>query len=392
MGLLKIVRFFRGYISFRLEGGSPERFMNLCASEKIALWHGEKREDGFCAKAPLSCGGKIEKLAVSCGGNIHLEKSTGIPVLLRRYRKRFGLTVGFFALAAIIMVLSLFIWQIEIIGNEILSDEEILAELSSLGVKKGTLRSGVDARDVERQMQIAFNDLAWIAVNLNGSVARIIVYERVAAPPAVADGIPYNIVADSSGIITNIEVYEGRAAVKIGDAVQEGDLLISGIIDSKGDQSRYVHARGSITALTRESLSVTAPFKSEELIAGETKSFSWLEIADTKIPLFFSSSPEGIYEYEESYEDIPLLSILFPIKKIIRSVTFYGKQTVSLDPSQAHKKAAELLAQREQLVFDGYVIVQRDVVGQETEEGFMISADYICERQIGTEREIFINN
>ena len=45
--VLKVMKFFRGYLFVRLTGYSPERFFNLCGNADIVLWKIEPAEDGY---------------------------------------------------------------------------------------------------------------------------------------------------------------------------------------------------------------------------------------------------------------------------------------------------------------------------------------------------------
>ena len=55
--VLKVMKFFRGYLFVRLTGYSPERFFNLCGNADIVLWKIEPAEDWlyfFCQSAGFS--------------------------------------------------------------------------------------------------------------------------------------------------------------------------------------------------------------------------------------------------------------------------------------------------------------------------------------------------
>ena len=76
--------------------------------------------------------------------------------------------------------MSRFVWRVEVQGTERLEPEVITAALAEYGVRSGALASGIDARTVERQMQIRFEEIAWITVNVEGSRVTAIIE---AVPP-----------------------------------------------------------------------------------------------------------------------------------------------------------------------------------------------------------------
>ena len=51
--LLDIYRFLRSYIIISVQGGFPERFLNLCGKEKIYLWDVEYSSG--CVTAKIGC-------------------------------------------------------------------------------------------------------------------------------------------------------------------------------------------------------------------------------------------------------------------------------------------------------------------------------------------------
>ena len=75
--------------------------------------------------------------------------------------------------------------------------------------------------------------MAWLAVNLSGSVARVEVKERTLPPTPTDPNRPSNIRAARDGRIIEFSVYGGEAAVQNGDAVTEGMLLVSGVIEGE---------------------------------------------------------------------------------------------------------------------------------------------------------------
>ena len=83
-----IIRYMHGYVRIRVEGYSPERFLNLCRHRQIYIW----------GLAP--CGGAYE-MYMSLKGfrtlrpivrkthtKIMLVQRAGLPFFIHRYRKR----------------------------------------------------------------------------------------------------------------------------------------------------------------------------------------------------------------------------------------------------------------------------------------------------------------
>ena len=69
---------------------------------------------------------------------------------------------------------------------------------------------------------------------------------------------PCNVVASSSALVTGVTVYSGKAVVKVGDTVKEGDLLVSGIVTDVGG-TRIVSARADVEGILHTSLHIEVP-------------------------------------------------------------------------------------------------------------------------------------
>ena len=84
--VLKVMKFFRGYLFVRLTGYSPERFFNLCGNADIVLWKIEPAEDGYTFCVSLPAFRKLKPMLRKSGTRVTILKRVGVPFLLYRYR------------------------------------------------------------------------------------------------------------------------------------------------------------------------------------------------------------------------------------------------------------------------------------------------------------------
>ena len=85
-------------------------------------------------------------------------------------------------------------------------------------------------------------------INLKGTNAIVNIVKAEEKPNIIDDNEYCDIVSDKKGIITKITAQRGTIAVKVGDIVEEGTKLISGIMEGKYTDPRYVHAKGEVEA------------------------------------------------------------------------------------------------------------------------------------------------
>ena len=166
MSIISIIRFFRGTVRFSVRDGFLERFINLCAQNRVPVWDGRRQGSRYTACTTLRGSRRLPELAQRAGVILEPERRGGAPVLLHRYRKRTGLFAGIALVAAAILVMSQFIWQVEVLGLQTIPEQEVIAALEELGVRRGVLRRDIDAREVERRLMIRLDEAAWVAVNL----------------------------------------------------------------------------------------------------------------------------------------------------------------------------------------------------------------------------------
>ena len=244
-----LLDYILGYVSIKVEGLFIERFINICISKKILLWNTKRRKGTiFYANVSVQEYRKLKEIAKKTKSRINIESKKGLPFILHKYRKR-KLFIGLLCLIAVgLMISSNFIWNIEIKGEESISEEEIVQTLEKYGLKTGTRKQKVDSSYVINNIRLERDDIAWIGINIKGTNAIIEIKETTKVPEIIKEDEYCNIISDKTGIITKISVQNGTANVQIGDIVKQGDTLISGIIEAKYTEARQVHSLGEIEA------------------------------------------------------------------------------------------------------------------------------------------------
>ena len=102
----------------------------------------------------------------------------GFLKLLENYRKRIGLAVGFFIAAVLLVLSSLFVWDITIDGTDRISEQTILNALESRGIHLGAFIPSVDTELSEEFLILDVDGLSFVSINLKGTVVQVEVHER----------------------------------------------------------------------------------------------------------------------------------------------------------------------------------------------------------------------
>ncbi len=390
MKLVDVLRYIGGYVAFSAEGGFPERFINLCAQDKIAIW--DTRRDGIMLYACCMARdyARLRRVAHRSGVRMRLKRRVGLPFFSRRYRLRPGLIAGVAIYILLLQYLSHYIWVVDVSGNENVPTTDILSAVETFHVAPGQRTSELDVADIQLKSLKQLPDLAWITVNMEGSVAHVQVTERKEPAEDRLPKTPANIKAGSDGIILSMEVYEGDALVKCGDAVAEGMLLVSGVrTTALGDY--LTRANAKIMAQTTRVLQVTVPL-AEEIWQPSNRVMvrpTW-HVFGLDIPWYNSGEIAGHYIMRTEKHMLTAGDLELPIGV---SHTYYTEQvqtTAAYTEQQAEQIAWERLMQQETDLTQTAEILSRHEISERVGDAWQITVTYECVENIAVYEEIAV--
>lgn len=285
--MIKVVSFIKGYVKISVEGYFGERFINLMNTANVPMWDIEKI-NGTCIflKIKIEDFRKVRRIARKTRSKIKIKERTGLPFFLHRYKaRRFSLVA-----VAICIVIAVYynthFMGITVRGTERIPEREIIDELKTLGVYKGMPIKELDRVKIKNEMMVLDDDIAWIGINPKGSRLYIDVTERKEKTGVIDETIACDIVAGHKGVVKELRIREGQTVVRVNDAVEEGDLLVSGVIDSMKVGMRNVHARGEVYAETY--YKETDSFYLREVVPSETgrkQKVTYIEYKGNKVQL-----------------------------------------------------------------------------------------------------------
>ena len=241
----------RGEALVLICGEETERFLNTCSDKGLRLWD-IRRHDAVSISARVFERDLqlLETIAARCRCELReIEKRGGSDSaeLIKRRSRLFLLAMIF---ALLLTASGLFIWDLEVVGNERLSKGEILRALADCGIEEGTFWPTADAETIRGRMLLRCEDLAWMTLNVRGSRAVVLVLEREEKPEIYSESDGADLVASRGGAVKTVSVRNGRALVGEGEIVTRGQVLVSGEMESPSGETRLVHALGSVTADT----------------------------------------------------------------------------------------------------------------------------------------------
>ena len=313
----KIYEKLRGRLNVEVCGASVEGLLNAAALSAIPLWN-VRCVDGCTVRLSMyeTDYPALEALSEKCVCQLKPISLSGGSRDRKLLKRRLWLLILLLIMALLLFVSSLFIWEIEVVGNEQLSDGQVLRALERCGVDSGTCRYAVSADLVRSQMLQELPELAWMTVNISGSRAVAVVLERQEKPEIYTESAPADIVAARTGILRRLAVENGRPVVQSGQSVLAGELLVSAEMDSLASGSKFVRARARALADTWRELSAVCPAREEvkepNLIS---RSRFALIFGKRRINLYFDSGKaidecdKIVYEYKLGVEGLFALPV-----------------------------------------------------------------------------------
>ncbi len=235
--MLKFIKFFRGYLYVRLTGYSPERFFNLCGNAGIILWELHREETGYVFCISLRAFRRLKPMLRKSGTQIRILKRVGLPFLLFRYRKHRFFAIGILAAFLFLMVMSRFVWSVEISGNHQYSTQLLTKFLAEEQIGYGVRKREIDCENAEVLLRNHFPDITWVSVRLSGTKLYVAVQERLPAGNAEEESalVASDLVTEVAGEVTSVLVRRGTALVQAGDEVEAGTVVVSGMIPIQDD-------------------------------------------------------------------------------------------------------------------------------------------------------------
>ena len=302
-----------GYVNIEIDGLFANRFINICKSRGILLWNIKMKEGiKLYANMGIKDFKNIREICKKTNTKIKIRKKCGIPFILNRYKKRKIFISMVLAILLVLVIVSNFIWNINIEGNETIEVDELKEMLEQEGLKIGTYKHSIDLNEIINKIRLKRDDIAWIGITIKGTNANIEIKETTKAPQILDENEYCNIVAEKEGMITKINAQNGTINVAEGDIVKKGDVLVHGYLEGKYTGLRYVHARANVEAKVWYSKKEKVFFTQQ--IATDTGN------TETKYSLVFNKFKINFYKTLSKFENYDTINTS---KKLMLFSNFY---------------------------------------------------------------------
>lgn len=328
-------------------------------------------------------------LAEKRGDKVEIQEEKGTLFQLKRFRSRLGLWTALTLLVVFSLWASSRIWFIQVDGNSQVLSQDILQAAQQCGIKFWARCDEVRSESVKNQMLNLLPELQWAGINFSGGIVTISVAERLEEREVRPTDQITNVVAARSGIVVSMSVLGGQPVCQIGQAVTEGELLVSGCVEHEY-QPQYTCADAEIYALTQHKIEAIYPGVERKTEAAPEKSHGLkLVLGKKKIKIFGNSGISGASCDKMTKVHTLTLPGGFKLPVSLVWETYSSRDTVAV----CEEDAASIVA-RDCMQMQTYQqMTAGEILGsslsfQEQEESYRFQCVYSCREMISRQRKV----
>ena len=176
--MLQVIRYLQGYLTIKVWGFSPERFMNLCCNHNIFLWDIVNHGDYYTMNIRLRNFYCLKGFTRKTGTRVVITRRYGLPFLSVRAWKRKIFLLGLLGSLCFWIWMSGFVWAIEIDGNYFVTTDVFFDFLVENQIEVGMKKKDVDIEKLEAAIRSCFDIVTWTSVQIDGTRLLIQVKEK----------------------------------------------------------------------------------------------------------------------------------------------------------------------------------------------------------------------
>lgn len=392
--LLRLIKYFRGYVEVALWGYAPERFLNLCSNHDILIWDLCQQGDVYVFKISVDGFRCLKPLLKKSGTHVKISRKNGIPFFFFRYRKRKMLFLSIFICMMILYVLSRFIWKININGNDSVTDDSMLQFLEEKNSAYGTHISKIDCTKLEEEIRSCFESIIWTSVKREGTTLTVDVQENLSVPSEQSGTVlpeefqnqeqkGFDLLSLHDGTIESIYVRKGTPMVQQGDSVKKGDVLVSGalpIYDDSGTLTDYQYCTADADIQLKTEYTYKDSFAAEyeqRIYSGRSQNRYGISIGDSYVQLPWKKAGFENYTVMETRKQLRLCdSFYLPVYFVRREYEEYETKQAVYTKKEAEEQAAVNLTEfLEKLMQKGVLILEKHVMIRADKNKYTVSGN-----------------
>lgn len=310
---------FRNETKFHICGLNQEKILNEISksTQLTEIERHSKNETSFkCSYFEYKT---TEKILKSKNIDIKEIKHQGPAYALKKIICSYGLICAMVLFSVFYFVQNQFILQYEINGNAKLPSSSIV------GFLKGNYSSNknhIDTKEVEISLVENFKEISFASCIIKGQTLVVNLKEKLLPDEMYGEFKP--LVSQKDAKITEIDLISGTLAVKVGDIVRKGDILVEPYTVDTSGNIKKVEAKAEIKAEVYNEGTVDH-YETFIEVKRTGKMVEQNDITLFGLKIYSFKDDMDFKMYEVEYEDLNLVKNLFlPFK--MRKIKYYELQ------------------------------------------------------------------
>ena len=335
--------FLKNGVQFKIKGLNQEKNLNILA-KKFPIYD-IVRVSKNCSifKVKIFHAKKVRKILIDLNYEILEEKRLGaLPVLLRVFNI-YTISAIIFS-TILIFAQSPYIWQYEILGEENISKTEVVSFIKDNFTKN---KYKLNTKSVEGALYEEYEEISFVSVIVRGQTLIVNIKEKLLPEEIYGDFKP--IISEYDGKVTGINLISGTMAVKTGDYIKAGDVLVYPYYDDAGTIKK-VMANAEITMEIYHTSSITH-FEDRIELVRTGRSTVNTEVLIFNLPIYSNicEMDYKLYETETNEQNLINNNIL-PLK--LKRTTYYELEEVKIHETFEEAKDRLLKEAREKALLN----------------------------------------
>ncbi len=396
--MIALFRYIKGYVSIKVDGFFPERFINLCGNKNILLWDIQKNDEVYFMKLSVKDFFKLRPIVKKTKTKVAVLHKFGLPFFVPKVLARKMFVFGFLLALVFWAASSLFVWEITVTGNHSITEDKLKAFLVERDVRVGMLKKDLDIEFLEKEMRKNFDIITWTSAKLVGTKLQITVKENFLykTQQDTTNEIISDLYANVEGKVVSMIVRSGVPLVTIGQEISPGDILVTGnipIYNEDGTVRKYTQVRADADIYAQYDLPVNESipyiYINKEYTGREKKQY-YVGWNDKILRFSFGKNSYCYYDVLTSQNKVTLLPDLY-LPLIFGSINY--REYVKVEHSYSLDEAEKILSEKyakiiEGLEEKGVQIIEKNVRIDTVNGKWVLIGSLKIQDKIGT--EIFI--
>ncbi len=396
--MIQVIRYLKGYLSIKVFGFSPERFMNLCSNHNIFLWDIENHGDYYTMKISLKGFYLLRGIARKTGTRVVVTRRYGLPFLSVKMWKRRIFLLGLVGSIAFWIWMSRFIWAVEVQGNYYVTTDVFQDFLAGSGFEAGMKKSDVEIETLEKAIRNEFDIVTWTSARIDGTRLLIQVRENdlisVDEKEEAWEGEGTDLVAGKAGEIVSIVTRQGTPKVTAGVVVEKGDILVEGgipILNEDSTLKRYDYCRADADIMLKCNYQLKEELREkyeQKQYTGNHKTYPFVMLGTRKLRFPEWGKKYDAYDVVEEKRQLKLFENYYlpvyvgydSIREYVMEEKIYGKDEVKKLFEEKLQKFIETLQEK------GVQIIEKDVTINKTSGVWRMNVNFQAIEKTGTEK------